>query len=522
MLCNLQSTFMMNSMQNQPNVLFDLPEHLYHCICREWINTSDLVRLDVGVTVSSKFLPLFRKLLQNPTFSTQGFDEGLDENSQKWLIDRNVHVSKLILQDSSPLNYFGALSITFYHLRQLVIDNLSVEDHPNFISIVLQLPSLRDVCLHYCYNFGDNLLNFLKESPSQDSKSITKLDLHGSTTLGENHLIYLLERLPYLQFLGLCNCSNFSQVVVDVLLKRCEYIHTLILSYIESVNDDMLNTLVNKYRQLIYLDVSHCCNISDSSIASISERTSLIGLKVASNKNISDHCIRYILTSFSNLEVLDISELSISKSTYLMVAPSCCFLRQLFLMNCHSFDDVSLIRIAECAGECLEQIDLTYCYRITDAGIIGLSKCCRHLRYINFSFCLLITNFGIESMAKSCGELSSLVLAGMNQLTDGCLIVVAEYLPLLEELNISACTLLTDSSVIGLILACRCLKKLDISDNHLIGTFFVERLMQFPWCRKMRYLNLSYCVNIDDKIVQQLRQNYPKLSVYHSRPTNHF
>lgn len=512
------------------SILFDLPEQLHHCLCREWIDTVDLVKLDIAVTVSNQYRPILRALLKDPNFCTYGFAEYLEPDTLQWLTTRNICVQNLSLPDSSFLSWFNSIDINFHHLFCLKIDNLSVANHPNIFDVMFSLPVLQELSLKCCYNFEDLLVDYnINNNNSADipscliSQSIIKIDLQGSSSLSEQHMIHLIKRLPKLQWVGLSNCSSFNQLVADHLIIYCPHIHSITLSYLDGLTDSIFANVLQNYSRLQFLDVSHCCNISDSSVIDISHQSEVKGLKLSGNKSISDNCIREVVHTLNGIEVLDLSELPVSNSTFFHIAPSCCNMRELLLDNCLNLDDVSLIRIAECAGETLERIDLTYCYKITDAGIISLAKCCKRLRDVNLAFCLLVTDFGIENVAKNCTELTTLILAGMNQLTDGCLIILAEDLPLIEELNISGCTLITDTSLIGLLLACQHLRRLDISDNHLISDLSIQRLMQLPSCHHMRFLNLSYCVNIDEYSVLQLRNAFPKLFVHYSRAsTNYF
>jgi hypothetical protein len=503
------------------SLFYELPEHLYHCICQEWIETIDLVRLDIATASSIKYRQTLRALFKENNFCTNGFSEHMETDCLEWLTKRNISVQNLSLQDSSFLSWFNNLEEKFLHLERLAIDNLSVANHPKIFHLTFSLPKLRELSLKCCYNFADVLSDSDGNIFIPQSQSIIKIDFQGSS-LGEQHMIFLLERLPKLESVGYSSCPSFSQLAADHMMIFCPHIHSMSLSYLENLNDTILSALLGHYIQLQFLDVSFCCNLTELSLVEIIQHPNMIGLRIAGIRDISDMCIREVLTKLNGLNVLDISEVSVSIPTFLHFAPSCCNLRELSLNNCLSIDDVLLIRIAECAGESLENLDLTYCYKITDAGIISLAKCCQRLREINLSFCLLVSDFGIENMARSCCDLISLSLAGINQLTDNCLIVLAEDLLLLEELNISGCTLITDTSFIGLLLACRQLRRLDISDNNMISSLSIQRLMQLDSCRRMRYLNLSYCLNIDEGTVLQLRRDFPKMFVHYNRPNKNY
>ena len=132
----------------------------------------------------------------------------------------------------------------------------------------------------------------------------------------------------------------------------------LILTYSIAITDPYLDLIASKFSGLRYLDLSGCFTITNTGLAHLRDLP---------------------------LQVLKLSE-------------------------CTNIDDIGLTNISSL--NCLHSLNLSYCHKVTNDGLLSLASSNLLLRHVDLACCPLVTDQGIQ-------ELSTLPLQGL--VLDGCL-----------------------------------------------------------------------------------------------------
>jgi hypothetical protein len=190
-------------------------------------------------------------------------------------------------------------------------------------------------------------------------------------------------------------------------------------------------------------------------------------------------------------------------------------LKLLQLRNCgHGFTDQVAVTVADKHGSSLEILELTGCYRLTEAALCAfLLKCRLNLKSLDLSCnsrlgvnalttiasCSLLTSLKLDNATpltsqmlvplaaaeSSLDALQSLSLAGLIDLTDsGFDSIIRRFGPQLQSLCIKGCVQLTDQSIVLIRECCCILNDLDIgglgaiTTAALLGLFIVGPVEQ--------------------------------------------
>ena len=117
--------------------------------------------------------------------------------------------------------------------------------------------------------------------------------------------------------------------------------------------------------------------------------------------------------------------------------------------RCTSITDIALIALAtNCAG--LRKLNLSYCSKITNTGIIALANC-EELVVISLSnMSRDITDAGVIALAEGCAGLQSIDLSGCRNITDAAIIALADGCVGLVWISMALCDNITDAAIIAL------------------------------------------------------------------------
>ncbi|XP_033326339.2 F box and leucine-rich-repeat gene 4 [Megalopta genalis] len=280
-------------------------------------------------------------------------------------------------------------------------------------------------------------------------------------------LNYLAPRCKYLQQLDLSWCGNYNMI------KYQDFIHFIHTS----------GTLVTHLRL-------NCCKfVNDAVILEIS--TVCKDLKELCLRN----CIGITNEGFSKLENLELLERLELYRTNIETATLCTILknnirmRHLNLAGMHdrlNIDEVAVQLGSSCPH--LESVDFWKAQTLTPHGVRALSHCSK-LREIDFGWCggMGAPGDSLRALLSSCPHLEKVFLAALRGLTDRDL----------EPL-----------------LLCQRLQQLDLLGARSLTP---DRCYEFLlFCQKLEMIDLSFCDGINDFIVQEWRQLFPRVSIKRS------
>uniref|UniRef100_A0A8D2DIR3 F-box and leucine-rich repeat protein 13 n=1 Tax=Sciurus vulgaris TaxID=55149 RepID=A0A8D2DIR3_SCIVU len=178
------------------------------------------------------------------------------------------------------------------------------------------------------------------------------------------------------------------------------------------------------------LNLSNCMQLGDISIMKLSERCrNLNYLSLRNCEQLTDQGIEYIVNIFSLIS-LDLSGTVISNEG-------------LIVLSRHKK---------------LKELSLSECYRITDFGIQAFCKSSVILEHLDVSYCLQLSDEIIKAVAIYCTYLTSLNIAGCPQITNLAIEMLSAKCRYLHILDISGCVLLTDQILEDLKIGCKQLR----------------------------------------------------------------
>ena len=129
----------------------------------------------------------------------------------------------------------------------------------------------------------------------------------------------------------------------------------------QTIDSSMLNKLLNRFRQLESLSVNLCMDVTDLGLSQLQNYGSkLHSLYLDDSFNVTNKGISYIASGCPLLSVISISFCKITDTGLIKLSKSCKYLKE---------------------------VDLFKCSKITDSGIRSLNKNCRQLRTLNIGMC---------------------------------------------------------------------------------------------------------------------------------------
>ncbi|KAG8582286.1 hypothetical protein GDO81_007993 [Engystomops pustulosus] len=163
----------------------------------------------------------------------------------------------------------------------------------------------------------------------------------------------------------------------------------------------------------------------------------------------------------------------------------------------------------------LQHLNRGSCVLIEDydliAGVIGAK--CKKLRSLDLWRCKNITEKGIKELASGCPLLEELDLGWCPTLHSGtgCFTNLAHKLPGLRKLFLTANRSVCDTDIEELAASCQHLQYLDILGTRLVSPISLRKLLEC--CKELILLDVSFCSQIDSRVVQELASRFPNVSI---------
>jgi len=265
--------------------------------------------------------------------------------------------------------------------------------------------------------------------------------------------------------LRLCRNDNIDRLVDGVLASKilAGAVEDLNLEFVSSVMDAHVEPLLKHFRNLRRINLNGCQKVSNASLQSIAASAKgvkevevywnlkvgddglkaltalgdLVLLNLSGCKAITDKGLRCVGEAFKSLESLDITRcVKLSDDGLLHVTRNCQSLRRLNVYAVSVFTDRSLETIG---GLCnLTFLDLCGAHHLTDRGLEGVSRC-RALTYLNLTWCVKVTDAGVEAIGTGCRDLELLSLHGILGVTDKSVELLATNCKKLKFFDVNGC-----------------------------------------------------------------------------------
>ncbi|KAK6168393.1 hypothetical protein SNE40_020937 [Patella caerulea] len=282
------------------------------------------------------------------------------------------------------------------------------------------LHSLVEIDLSFCHV----TLTRLNTVISNCSKLET-ISLEGSACDIDDDFVQLLCRAQQLKNLNFSHCYLPDEKLMYI-SKHIDMIKSLDINEVLYITDSGMETLLNAHYtslQELTLDGE---DLSDNTIYLVAKCTKLKTLQISFCELLTDLSLQYL----QNLEQLQVLKLrkgpEFSKEAFLS-----------FLQN------PNLRR--------LRNLDLSECCNMSDKAVLALCQNCGpNLEYLNLSWCWLISETGLISIVDHCRNLKDLLLIGID-INGDCLHRIPEEMPRLTFCDFEKCSFINDEDLVNLV-----------------------------------------------------------------------
>lgn len=237
--------------------------------------------------------------------------------------------------------------------------------------------NVRQIILEFAQGIEDKHLGIIRNQFSGSLQKLEHLNLNGCQKISDKGIEAITAASPSLKILSIYWNVRVTDVGISHLVKNCQHIVNLNLSGCKGISDKSLQMISENYQHLESLDITRCIKITDAGLQHIIVKCS--GLK---NLNL------YALSSFTDVAYKKLSLLA--------------HLRFLDLCGAQNLSDEGLFSIAKCKN--IRTLNLTWCVRVTDVGVIAIAQGCTSLEYLSLFGIIGVTDKCLEALSEFCSN----------------------------------------------------------------------------------------------------------------------
>ncbi|KAG5552311.1 hypothetical protein RHGRI_010404 [Rhododendron griersonianum] len=208
------------------------------------------------------------------------------------------------------------------------------------------------------------------------------------------------DSLQNLESLNLNGCQKISDRGVEAITSICPNLKVFSIYWNVRVTDTGIEHLVKNCKHIVDLNLSGC-------------------------KNISDKSLQLIADNYQHLECLNLTRcIKLTDGGLCKIFVKCSYLHSLNLYAVSSFTDEAYKKISLLTE--LKFLDLCGAQNLTDHGLSCIAKC-NNLVSLNLTWCVRVTDEGVIPLAEGCTSLEFLSLFGIVGVTDKCLEALSKF-----------------------------------------------------------------------------------------------
>ncbi|KAG9493280.1 F-box/LRR-repeat protein 4 [Eleutherodactylus coqui] len=324
--------------------------------------------------------------------------------------------------------------------------------------------------------------------------------------------------ISHLALPDLCRLAQTCKLLYQHCCDPLQYIHLSLQPYWATLTDSSLEYLLPRCTLVQWLNLTWTGNRGFITTSGFSRLLKVCGcelvrLELACGHFLNEACLEVIAELCPNLQELNLSSCDkLPPQTFSHIS-KLRGLKRLVLYRT-KIEQTALLGILNFCPE-LQHLSLGSCVLIEDydliAGVIGAK--CKKLRSLDLWRCKNITERGIMELASGCHLLEELDIGWCPTLHSGtgCFTNLARKLPGLRKLFLTANRSVCDSDIEELATNCQHLQYLDILGTRLVSPPSLRKLLEC--CKELILLDVSFCSQIDSRIVQELASRFPNVAI---------
>ncbi|XP_010524773.1 PREDICTED: F-box protein At3g58530 isoform X2 [Tarenaya hassleriana] len=262
----------------------------------------------------------------------------------------------------------------------LTIDLREMTNAGDRLLAALSLPRYRQVKqinLEFAQGIDDKHLELVKKKCRDALSNLDCLNLNGCQKISDKGIEAITSISPKLKVFSIYWNVRVTDIGINHLVKNCTHIVDLNLSGCKNLTDKSMQLVAETYQELVSLNLTRCVKITDDGLLQVLLKcSSLLSLNL------------YALSSFTDKVYRNISLLA--------------NLRFLDLCGAQNLSDEGLALIAKC--DKLVSLNLTWCVRITDSGVIAIANSCTSLEFLSLFGIVGVTDKSLETLSKTCSN----------------------------------------------------------------------------------------------------------------------
>eukprot|EP00761_Pharyngomonas_kirbyi_P001269 gb/GECH01001272.1/.p1 GENE.gb/GECH01001272.1/~~gb/GECH01001272.1/.p1 ORF type:complete len:760 (+),score=98.22 gb/GECH01001272.1/:1-2280(+) len=367
-------------------------------------------------------------------------------------------------------------------------------------SILDQCPKLEQLDLSHLFQISDQTFNHIQVRPDLKSR-IKSLKLKENPKITDRSIPLIFGELVSLEELEIGKNVQFSDHGFVSLLRRpgrsiCTTLEKLSVELPSLGNNGVINLFrcFSRANRLEFLSLAHMPYVNESVIDVLVSTLgdSLHNVELLGLRSLTDNALQNLSTSCSQINSIKLEScIRIGSMGIIPLVENITNLEELSL--CYSEITDEAISAIGRHGSSLRKLSLSGCSRLTDDGIISLSRC-QNLKDIDLSGIRCITDTSVIKLAQHC-NLTRVLLSQCSLLSDRAVRNLAAYSPQLTELNLEGLTKITDSSLQYISQYCPRLRGLALRSNKVTDQGLCYLASGCPLLRELKVCELEIADN---------------------------
>ncbi|XP_031562129.1 F-box/LRR-repeat protein 2-like isoform X1 [Actinia tenebrosa] len=352
-------------------------------------------------------------------------------------------------------------------LKRLSLKYRSELSAYEMLNIAKACPQLQQLSLAFCGQINEKIVTMFAEY----FPDLQDINLEGCDIT--DGCINDLSILP-LKRISVSHCVHLSNDSLKTIATSCSHLQSINFDGIQWITDDAVYVMVeycHAHLEKLWLDGA---NLTDNSIQAIANCINLKVFSLSFCDNLSDVTLTWIkqmkklqtlrLKKGINFTAKVLQELFIGLHVDLM--DNATGILYLYLPECSNMNDEAVKSLAERYFLCMHLLPKTFLPHISISNFMFKLDYTRfkdsiqhflllssfpNLLELDLSWCWDITDQGFINVVLNCNEMQSMIMCGMREIMGNCLLNLPKLMPRLRYLDASQCNKMSDQLLLELV-----------------------------------------------------------------------